>query len=278
MTHEFGTGALKDTIDWRDYQFLPQSSLYDWEKGFDIEKKIGNKLVTKDQNGSYSCGGQAWAYYMEVLETLATGTYEPRSARWIYSHTGVPSGGSAGRVNCDFVIKNGCALEFDAVSYDNGKPPKEAFMMTKPRLSQQAREIAEVSKALSYLNVKVDIDTFAHAIEANNGLILSIYGQDNGTWRTKFPKPPTSKVWLHWVYAGKTRLHYGKKQIGFINSWGNIGDNGWQWVDAEYFENGNILDGWTLAWDYKPAKIKVVLNQMITLYQQLIQKLTTAKK
>ena len=172
----------------------------------------------KDQNGSGSCGGQAWSYYGEVLEKIATGTYEPRSARWIYSHTRVPPAGSRGRDNCNFVIKNGFAVELYAPSYDNGKPPTESFMALIPKLPKQALEDLEVSKALSYLHVPVNIEMFAQAMEEHNGLVLVLNGSDNGTWRSKFPAPPKAKEWGHFLYAGKARMIKGKKYIGVINS------------------------------------------------------------
>ena len=131
---KYGKGAIKDKYDIRDYRFAG-AGLFDWETGFDIEEKIKTKLVTKDQNGSYSCGGQAWSYYGEVLETLADGDYEPRSARWIYAWTNAPGGGSAGRDNCKRVIESGWALESDVTSYENGKAPSEKFMITKPEVT-----------------------------------------------------------------------------------------------------------------------------------------------
>ena len=106
--HEFGTGAIESKYDIRDYHYDPADrGGFDWKKGFDIEKVIGTPLVVKNQNGSGSCGGQAFSYYGEVLEAVATKNYEPRSAKWIYSNTRVPSGGSSGRTNCGFIIKSG---------------------------------------------------------------------------------------------------------------------------------------------------------------------------
>lgn len=275
MAHTMGTGAIKDTYDIRDYHYeAPPKGAFNWVEGFDIEKKIGTKLVTKDQNGSFSCGGQAWAYYMEVLEAVATGTYEPRSARWIYSHTNVqPGGGSHGRDNCDHVIKKGAVMEKHATSYDRGKPPRESFIIQKPTLTQEAKEDAEVTRALSYLQVAPNIDLFAEAIVANNGLVLAVNGQDNGTWRSKYPKPPTQKEWAHWLYAGKVRLIDGDKYIGVKNSWGDVGEDGWQWIGEDYFTTNNVWYGWTLAWDYKPAKTKVLLKELIRLYTLLLNSL-----
>lgn len=277
-TIDCGKGALESSYDPRDYWYTPKDrGAFDWRTGFDIEHEIGVNLQVKDQNGSSSCGGQAWSYYGEVLEKIATGTYEARSARWIYSHTRQPGGGSSGKDNCSFVIKKGFAIELYAPSYDNGKPPKESFMIQVPQLSKQALEDLEVSKALSYLHVPVNIEVFAQAIQENNGLVLVLNGQDNGTWRSKFPKPPTVKEWGHFLYAGKARIINGKKYIGVINSWGTkTGDSGWQWLGEEWFNNPKIgvREGWTLAWDYKPATHKKLLIEIIRVATKLVGLLT----
>lgn len=266
---EHGTGGIKDTYDIRDYRFVGGAAPFDWETGYDIENVIGVTLDVKDQNGSFSCGGQAWAYYGEVLETIATGSYEPRSARWIYSHTWVPGGGSAGRENCDHVIKRGWLQEKYATSYENGKPPKEDFMRIKPA---NVPEDTEVARALSYLNLGTpSIDRVASAVSANYGCIILISGEDNGTWRKAFPKPSKRPAWNHWLYCGKAKLINGKKHIGVLNSWGKAtGEDGWQWISEDYFRSGNVLSGWTLAWDYKPAKVKLLMKEAIKLLQQLL--------
>ncbi len=269
---DFGKGAIDSKYDLRDYWFSPSDrGGFDWDTGYDIEKKLGVKLVVKDQNGSGSCGGQAWAYYGEVLEAVATGTYEPCSARWIYSHTRVPPSGSNGRANCDHVIKKGLVLEAQCPSYENKKAPKESFFIGIPKLSKEAQEYAEVSRGLSYLKVPANIEIIAQAIETHHGCIINVGGQDNGTWRSKFPKPPSAREWGHWLYAGKVKVIKGKKYIGVINSWGtDTGDKGWQWIGEDYFDSGFVREGWTLAWDYHPAKTKVVLKEVVRLLTSVV--------
>lgn len=279
---EYGTGAIESSYDPRDYWYEPSDKgAFDWEKGFDIEEKLKTKIVIKNQNGSGSCGGQAWSYYGEVLEAIVTGTYEPRSARWIYSHTRHPDGGSAGRDNCSFCVKNGWVSEKYASSYDHGKPPKEEFMSIVPILDKDGIEDNGVTKALSYLNVPVNIEVFAQAIQDNNGLVLVLNGQDNGTWRQKFPAPPLVKEWGHFLYAGKAKMINGKKYIGVAQSWGtNVGDDGWQWLGEEWFANPKlgIREGWTMAWDYKPAAHKVLLIKTVKLLTQLVALLQAKKQ
>lgn len=285
------TGALKDTYDPRDYQWknlAKGKSEFNWEEGFDIEKKLGHRILPKDQNGSFSCGGQAWAYYGEVLEELYDGTYNPMSAKFIYAHTVAPGGGSAGRTNCDFVIKNGWGLESLTPSYDNGNAPDEPFMTRIDDITEEAYKEAKKNKALVYANTGTYIDDVAQAIKENNGVIIGIDGQDNGTWRTEFPAPPndvTSSVWRHWVYAGKAKIIDGKKHIGFINSWGSsTGKNGWQWISEDYFNTYvpryrefAVWSGWTLVYlntEIKKTQLSLVeaLKSLVSVYGKLINK------
>lgn len=263
-------GAVRDTYDMRTYQFALRGA-FDWDKGFDLEEKIGTKLTIKDQGNSGSCGGQAWSYYGEILEAIATGSYEPRSARWVYAPVRAPGGGSMGKELSAFVCKNGFALEKDATSYENGRPPSESFMSTVPVLSKEGQEVAEVSRTLSYVQVKADIDVLAQALQDNNGVCIALYGADNGTWRTMFPKPPVVQTWAHWLMVVKAKKIGDKKYLGVVNSWGvHTGDKGLQWIGEDYFVNGNVWYGWTLAWDYKPALHKTLLIQTVKLLQQLL--------
>ncbi|HSV94557.1 MAG TPA: hypothetical protein VLH94_01065, partial [Spirochaetia bacterium] len=259
---EQGTGAIKDIKDKRDYQFkeiaksLPP---FDWDKGYDIEEIIGKKLKVKDQDGSSSCGGQAWATYGQVLDPDS----EEKSAKFIYSHTNAPGGGSAGRTNCEFVIKKGWGDESKCPSYENGEPPSEAFMINKTDIPAEAFTDALLDKGLSYANVGSNIEDIAQAIKANKGCILGIAGKNNGTWRTKFPKPEPSLVgsWNHWVYAGKALTIGGKKYIGFINSWGeSTGEKGWQYIGEDYIKNDWVWSVWTMVYNFPLFKFTKTLK------------------
>lgn len=273
MTETYATGALKSPYDIRDYRLVPGAVRIDWEKGYDIEKVLGTKLVTKDQGDSSSCGGQAWAYYGEVLEKLATSDYEPRSAKWIYSQTHEPGGGSWGRRNSDVVIKQGWAREKLVPSYENNKPPSEAFITKPVVVTPEIREDIEVNRALSYMQTVRTIDSIAEAIQNNYGCIVGISGQNGKKWKTAFPEAPDTEVWRHWLYAGKFKEINGKKHVGVKNSWGNVGEDGWQWLSEDFFPTW-CFETWTLAWDYKPAAHKKLLIETVRLLKQLVALLT----
>ena len=243
------TGAIKDIRDERDFQYKDvarASQPFDWGVGFDIEDKVG-KIPSKDQNGSFSCGGQDWSYYVGVLEALHTNSYEDRSAKFIYAQTFYPSGGSTGRDNCDVCIKQGVPLEALCPSYENGNPPSESFMTRPQDITEEARKNAKLSRSLSYANVAPNIDLMAQAIRDNGGISIGIQGEDNGTWRSEFPKAAKNWQWAHWLYAGKAKMIKGKKYIGVKNSWGNVGKDGWQWIGEDHFKTNNVWYGWTMV-------------------------------
>lgn len=250
---DFNPGGIKDRYDNRDYQWSEigyGAVPFNWNEGFDIETKLGFRLTVKDQNGSYSCGGQAWSYLAEILEALKTGTYEPRSAKYIYSQTYYsPTGGSTGRDNSNIFVKQGVATESKLSSMENGQPPSENFMRRTQDITYDIRENAKLAVSTSYAQTGTSIDDIAQAIRENNGVILGVAGSNNGSWLSIYPKPPVSgeTQWYHWVLACKAKLINGKKHIGFVNSWGkNTGDSGWQWLSEDYFAvPGAVWSGWT---------------------------------
>lgn len=245
---DFGKGGLPPVFDGRDYQWEEigfGSAPFDWSVGYDVEKEVG-KLVIKNQNGSYSCGGQAWAYYGHILD-YATGE---KSAKFIYAQTHAPNGGSTAQANCELVKKKGWAKESIAISYQNGIPPSESFMIAVNDLTTEAYTEALTDKALAYAQVQGTIDTYAQALRDNKGLILGITGQDNGTWLSPYPKPPQggTGLWYHWIYCVGAMLINGKKYLKFANSWGEtIGEKGYQYIGEEYIPW--LFNAWTLVKD-----------------------------
>ena len=275
------TGALKDIEDGRDYQWsrIPGASVFDWDKGFDIEvelkKRLGDanfRIFSKDQHQSLSCGGQAWSYYMAVIEAITTGTYEERSAKFFYSQTFAPGGGSNGRPLCDIAVNQGSALESDCPSYYYGTTD-EPFMTRPQDITVKARNTAGYSKALVYANVMPDIDLMANACKANNGLIIALEGEDNGTWLSLYPKPPVNTKWAHWLYIGKAIMINGKKYLAVKNSWGDsVGASGWQYIGEDYFKAHKIWNGWTMPFN-KANLVAKLKGDQLSLLQQVINML-----
>ncbi len=250
----FGKGAIKSPKDNRDFKYTPAMATtpFDWSVGFDIEQAIGKTMDVKDQNGSGSCGGQAWAYFGQVLDPEKV----QKSAKFIYAQDFVLPAGTYGRDNCKIVQDKGWGDEALTPSYMGETlkmPPTEQFMQRKEDITPEAFAQALNDKALSYVNVEINIDSIAERIRDNKGVILGICGENNGTWTNIFPQPPTGNdVWRHWIYCGKAKQMNGKKYIGFLNSWGkSVGNGGWQWIGEEYLTPKYIFETWTLDYNYQ---------------------------
>lgn len=275
---DFNPGGVPDRVDLRDYQYSEVAFgtiPFDWSKGFDIEQVIGTSLPVKDQNGSFSCGGQAWSQYAGVLECAFTSSFEERSAKFFYAQTYQQGGGSNGRDNAEVFIKQGAAKETVLTSYDNDMPPNEQFMTRGQDITQVARNDAALSRGYSYVQVGHGIDDIAQAIRDNYGLVMGIDGSNNGTWASVFPQPPKTgeNVWRHWIYAGRAKMIDGKKHIGCLNSWGkNVGDQGWQWISEDYFNTFvpqknemAVWAGWTHVFSLTPPPITFTHDFQINL-------------
>ena len=82
-------------------------------------------------------------------------------------------------------------------------------------------------------------------------------------------------------FEGKTKEQIIKdtdaktgKLCGVLNSWGEeVGDKGWQWLSEEWFKNPKlgVREGWTMAWDYRPAATKVILKKIIKNLQEVVK-------
>lgn len=254
---KFGTGALIDRKDHRDrvYDGIAFGATpFDWEKGFDIEKEIGSKIIIKNQDGSSSCVGQGWAYYEEVLNTKETGIYNSVSAKAIYSQIFLPGGGAYIRDGGNLAVDWGGVEEMIVSSYNNNNPPDEAFMRDRSWKNQEVDNLAVTLKAKEYRTIQAydNIDLFAIAIRDNFGVVGGITGDNNNSWYTNEPKIPKSLIWQHCLYFGKAGIDVEGKYIASPNSWGvrqtdPLHEDGWQKFREEWFNINYMFNPWTLT-------------------------------
>lgn len=274
VENHWGHGALPMRKDRRDRKYgkLARASVpFDWSIGFDAEK---HPSPTKNQGTSGSCGGMAGSY----LEVLTRFVFSERSARYIYSQIYYPGGGTTLRDILNLLVKKGSASEALVPSYQNGNPPSEQFM--EDRSANVAGDASASSyEASGYAFVAPDIESYAQAIRDNGGAIMEIKGQNNGTWESAQPIPPSNKtnLWAHFLVCTGAMIRNGKKVIKVHNSWGDIGERGYQYITEDYFRSGSILQGGVIYPKDSPLVLQQklsIIEQLISLYQQLINKLT----
>jgi len=260
MTEEnLKTGALPDPEDTRDYCFeaLGSSSLTDeeWAAGYDVEKVVGFSIPVKNQFGSYSCVGQANSYFWAVLLGLFRKQYKEISAKSIYALIALGNNlGAYLRDGAKTIADVGALWEHLLRSYKPDGTTDEAHMTDKSWFNDDIKDIMALTKAHDYYRVTSwTIDGFAKAIRDGYGMVAGVVGTNNGTWTGAFPQPPLlttpqNQLWGHALYFGKFRIRNGKKEIGCLNSWGNVGESGWQWIGEEWFaENGRwLFNPWVL--------------------------------
>jgi len=264
---QFGTGAIKDKIDIRDkiYDGIAMASEpFDWVKGYDIEAVIDNKLPFKNQDGSSSCVGQGWSYYLGVLDTIENGIYNEVSAKSVYSQIFVDGGGAQIRDGGKLAVNWGAVSEALVVSYDKGNPPNEEFMEETDWKSSFMDMTAKKLGAKEYrMILGITIETIAQGIRDNYGVVGGVNGANNGTWNTLEPKP-TSKDWGHCLYFGKAGIDEKGKYIATPNSWGNRFNGEWQKLREEWFTEQYMFNPWLLIDrpNYMDLETQLLIEQM----------------
>ena len=198
---QFGKGAVKSPVDIRDYRFEVAVGAISLPTEFSLRDKIG---VIKNQDGSLSCVGQAFAYYAEVLDYMETGEKEQLSARDIYSKVFLPDGGSYLKDCAKKILNSGVVIESDASSYENGNPPTEQFMRKRDDITPIEEEGGMSHWSKSYLTwANNNYETFKQAIYQGNGAVIAAWG-NNHCWANSVLQTPDVVAqcdWCHGVFC-----------------------------------------------------------------------------
>lgn len=251
MEKDFGKGGIvveQDPNIAMASEVVADVAPFDWNLGCDIELKVG-KIKVKNQMASGSCGGQATSYLTAVLEAIRDNKpYEEKSARYVYAPVAVPGGGSSEPALVNRVITAGNADEPMVPSNRPDGSTDETFMTDMSDIDNIDIIEGLKVKGLTPLYHSINIDSLAQAIRDNGGVILGVYGQNNGTWLSEFPQPPVNHEFAHWMYFGKAKMINGKKYIGSPNSWGMSANGGnWQWIGEDYLQH--VFRAWGLKLD-----------------------------
>lgn len=217
------------------------ASLINWNRQY-----VAPSTKIKDQGISSSCGGQATSYFLEKLYG------QEISAKSIYSRGYASVGGMVDSVLRKVIQNMGANIEKDVPSYDAyGNPLPEILYTDNSWQSTIINQDALSRSGMVPINVSIDMDSIAKAIDDYGGVIFLITGQNNGTWTSPYPKPPSinnpNPRWGHYMDSFFYSMG-NEEQIDCFQSWGNnVGDNGVQHFTKEYINSGFIVDAFSFT-------------------------------
>lgn len=229
---------------------------FDWSKGYDVRDTVG-PIAIKNQGENYSCGGQAGSYFLEIQRKLQGIQEGPISAKSIYAPINYPGGGTTVSDLINQIGAHGGNREGSVPSYDAyGNPMTEAMISEKSWITDTTRTDAITRAGYVPYDVGTNIDDVAAAIQAYGALVWEIRGQNNGTWLSPYPKPPTKNnsnvLFNHFMCAVGAKMVNGIKTITTLESMGvEVGESGIQYFQEDYFNSKCIVECTTFIYDTK---------------------------
>lgn len=227
---------------------------FDWNTGFDIRNTIG-PIAIKNQGDNYSCGGQAGSYFLEIQRRLQNVKEGVLSAKSIYAPIAYSQGGTTVADLIEQLCYKGANLESMVSSVDSYGNPLPEYLMASTAWETPSLTIDAFSRAgYTPYDLTVDIDQIAQTIQEWGAIIWEIEGQNNNTWASAYPVPPSSAnsnpLWRHFMCAIGATMINGKKYIIALQSEGETwGENGIQYFGEDYFTSGHMIDCFTLCFD-----------------------------
>jgi hypothetical protein len=224
---------------------------FDWKAGYDSLSMIPPVNI-KNQFQSYSCGGQAASYALEIVERLANNQEGALSAKSIYAPKAVAGGGMYVTDLQTMITSFGSNLEADTPSYKPDGTTDEPFMSNPFTVNPK-----EALKRAGYIivNVPVTMDGIASAIKQYGAVVWEITGQNNQTWTSSNPQPPINNLnlWNHFMCGVGAGQPTGVQRLKFLQSWGtSVGEKGIQYFNANYVNSGYVRDCFSF---YKPTLV-----------------------
>ena len=254
---KFGHGSIHQPIRRKIKKALRKSivastSPVNWDKGYDVRDTIG-PITIKNQGTSSSCGGQAGSYFIEIHRRLNKLTEGAVSAKSIYAPIHYPNGGTTINDLERQIMSQGANLEASVPSYDAyGAPLSEIMMQDTSWQTDKTRSDAFTRAGYTPSDIADDIDTVAANISTWGAVLFEVKGQNGHipSWLSSTPPAPMPSTgepyWYHFMAGVGYKMINGKKAIICLQSWGNVGDNGVQYLTEDFFNGGGVVDAFTL--------------------------------
>ena len=206
QNHKFppNGGALRDKKDHKDYNALELLAGVDvkvptFQEGYSVRRKYYPNMKYKNQFATFSCTGQAWSLYKQVLQKIDTGEETELSAFSLYNPVAFPGVGAYIRDPGLRTVNYGVNKESTLPS-----PSTESEMTRKFDFTPYTKE-AEFYKnrVTAFVNTK-NFDEIARMIFINHGVVSG--------WNT------------HAVYFDEYGVLNGKRFLKTMNSYGEGND------------------------------------------------------
>ncbi len=224
---------------------------FNWERGYDVRDTVGS-IQIKNQGSSYSCGGQAGAYFLEIQRRLQNIREGAISAKSIYSPWDNIGGGMTVTELNTQIGAHGAVLEVTVPSYDTyGNPLSESMIHDSSWETPALLYDATTRAGYTPYDIAEDIETIAQTVQNYGAVLIEIRGNNNLTWLS--PTPSVVKFgdyWYHYMCVIGAKQFGSEKKLVALNSWGEqCGNKGEQYFGEEWFRTKGIIDAFTFIHD-----------------------------
>jgi len=207
--HGFGAKKLNPLYHWFHKKTRAKlgktATPFGWTKGYDVRDAIG-AISIKNQGVNSSCGGQAGSYFLEIQRRLQKIEEGAVSAKSVYAPIHAVGGGTTVPQLEKQIGTKGGNLEVSVPSNDAyGNPLAEFLMEDTSWMTPQTSQDALGRGGFTLFDIGENIDDVAATIRDWGCVIWEICGQNNQTWDSSCPQPPSStnpnELWYHFQCA-----------------------------------------------------------------------------
>lgn len=248
-----GTGAILESpashkVLHQSRPFVAESSApYDWSKP--LVTNYTQPIKNQDQAGK--CGGALYSQFKQIYNTLVLGKpFAELSMNAFYSQQYAPSGGMTMQGMSEGA---GFTATTTTTNCPDTVPCSEAQAESLTWETPSSLADCLLESGLQIVSVPIEINAMAAAIRDYKAIGVCLAGENNGTWLSANPMPPTKTQgdWGHFM-CSTTEIPAcapGEEKLPFYQSWGLEVANGTgiQFFGPEYIDSGYIYDVFTFT-------------------------------